>query len=118
MNVRKSMTTIAAACALSLVTASALAAPGMRGGAAGAATSHVTAPAKPTTTATTTTARPTTTQKATTTGRPNASCEDLGNQPGNSITAPGSAFNPNGVSGGVYSETSQYDVACARSHSH
>jgi hypothetical protein len=42
----------------------------------------------------------------------------LGNQPGNSITAPGSAFNPNGVSGGVYSETSQYDVACARSHSH
>jgi hypothetical protein len=42
----------------------------------------------------------------------------LGNQPGNSMTAPGSAFNPDGVSGKVYSPTSQYDVACARSHSH
>jgi len=106
----KSVTTIAAACALSLVSAATFAA----GRAAAPTTTHMSAPAK----ATATTTKSTTTPKATTTGRPNASCEDLGNQPGNAITAPGSAFNPNGVSGGVYSETSQYDVACARSHSH
>jgi len=48
------------------------------------------------------------------------------NQPGNAISAPGSAFNPNGVSGGVYANpdsrggtasgnshvVAQYDVAC------
>ena len=59
------------------------------------------------------------------TGQPNQSCEDLGNQPGRSISAPGSAFNPNGTAGGVYAgeqpqnsrntaSVSQYDVACAR----
>jgi hypothetical protein len=59
------------------------------------------------------------------TGQPNQSCEDLGNQPGRSISAPGSAFNPEGTSGGVYAgeqpqnsrntaSVSQYDVACAR----
>jgi hypothetical protein len=43
--------------------------------------------------------------------------------PGNSVSAPGSAFNPNGTSGGVYAgnqavnsnnpkSVAQYDVAC------
>jgi hypothetical protein len=59
------------------------------------------------------------------TGQPNQSCEDLGNQPGNAINAPGSPFNPNGHAGTVYAgeqpqnsknpkSVSQYDVACAR----
>jgi len=80
--------------------------------------------------ATTTAARsgqPTTLSPAHTTGQPNKSCETLGNQPGNSISAPGSAFNPSGTAGGVYAgeqtqnsrntaSVSQYDVACARPH--
>ena len=56
-------------------------------------------------------------------GQPNQSCEDAGVTPGNSASAPGSAFNPDGVSGGVYAgeqpqnsnnphSVSQYDVAC------
>jgi hypothetical protein len=59
------------------------------------------------------------------TGQPNQSCEDTPNFPGNSTAAPGSAFNPTGVSGGVYAgeqpqnssnpkSVSQYDTACAR----
>ncbi len=59
------------------------------------------------------------------TGQPNQSCEDLGNQPGRSMSAPGSAFNPDGKAGSVYAgeqpqnsrntaSVSQYDVACAR----
>jgi hypothetical protein len=60
-----------------------------------------------------------------TTGQPNQSCEDLGNQPGNSINNDGSAFSPNGQSGTVYAgeqtnrndkntvSVSQYDQACA-----
>ncbi len=59
------------------------------------------------------------------TGQPNQSCEDTPNPPGNSSTAPGSAFNPNGKAGTVYAReqpqnlknpksVSQYDVACAR----
>ena len=67
----------------------------------------------------------TTTRGPSQTGQPNQSCEDLGNQPGNSMSAPGSAFNPNGTAGGVYAgeqpqnsrnsaSVSQYDVACAR----
>jgi hypothetical protein len=59
------------------------------------------------------------------TGQPNQSCETLLNPPGNSSTAQGSAFNPDGTAGGVYAGTqtknsknpnsvSQYDVACAR----
>lgn len=79
----------------------------------------VPAPAKPTAAA----ARTATT--AHTTGQPGASCEDTPNQPGNSISAPGSAFNPDGVAGGVYAgnqavnqknpkSVSQYDVACTR----
>jgi hypothetical protein len=65
------------------------------------------------------------------TGQPNQDCEDLvadgeGAFPGNSTTAPGSAFNedPGGTAGSVYAgeqpqnsrntaSVSQYDVACA-----
>jgi hypothetical protein len=60
-----------------------------------------------------------------TTGQPFADCEDLGNQPGNSIDNNGSAFSPTGQSGTVYAgeqknvndkntaSVSQYDQACA-----
>ena len=64
-----------------------------------------------------------------TTGQPNQDCEALvasgqGATPGNSSSAPGSAFNPNGTSGSVYAgeqtqnsrnsaSVSQYDTACA-----
>jgi hypothetical protein len=59
------------------------------------------------------------------TGQPGQDCESLGNQPGRSMSAPGSAFNPDGKAGSVYAGTqpqnsgntasvSQYDVACAR----
>lgn len=64
------------------------------------------------------------------TGQPDQDCEDLvmsgeGATPGQSTTAPGSAFNPAGVSGSVYAgeqpqnsgnpaSVSQYDVACAK----
>lgn len=63
------------------------------------------------------------------TGQPNQSCEDDPNQPGNSVDAPGSAFNPDGVSGSHYAgeqpgindknphSVSQYDTACARNQS-
>ena len=63
------------------------------------------------------------------TGQPGQSCEDDPFQPGNSIDAPGSAFNPDGVSGSVYAgeqpgindknphSVSQYDTACARNQS-
>ena len=58
------------------------------------------------------------------TGQPNASCETTPNTPGNSASAPGSAFNPDGIAGTKYAGTqpqnskntasvSQYDVACA-----
>ena len=59
------------------------------------------------------------------TGQPGQSCEDLLNQPGQSINAPGSAFNPDGTGGSVYAgnrdpindkntaSVSQYDQACA-----
>lgn len=59
------------------------------------------------------------------TGQPSASCEDTPNPPGGSATAPGSAFNPDGVSGTMYAgeqpqnqvniaTVSQYDVACVK----
>lgn len=123
----KSVTTIAAACALSLVSVGTFAASRM-GAPAMPSTPRVSAPAKPATAAT---AKTTTTTKATTTthttGQPGADCESLGNQPGNSMTAPGSAFNPDGTAGTKYAgqqpqnsknptSVSQYDVACARSH--
>lgn len=59
-----------------------------------------------------------------TTGQPNQSCETTGSPPGNSASAPGSAFNPDGTAGTKYAgeqpqnsrntaSVSQYDVACA-----
>ena len=63
------------------------------------------------------------------THQPGASCEDLGNQPGQSINARGSAFSPTGTSGSVYAgeqdtinnkntaSVSQYDVACLHNQS-
>lgn len=60
-----------------------------------------------------------------TTGQPNQDCEELGNQPGNSMNNNGSAFSPTGQSGSVYAgeqtnvndkntvSVSQYDQACA-----
>ncbi len=63
------------------------------------------------------------------TGQPDQSCEDLANQPGNSIDASGSAFNPDGHSGTMYAgeqdginnkntaSVSQYDVACLHNQS-
>lgn len=83
-------------------------------------TTQTTAATKPTTA----TAQSTRTARSTT-GQPNASCEDTPNQPGHSISAPGSAFNPDGTAGTKYAgeqpqnsvnpkSVSQYDVACAR----
>jgi hypothetical protein len=63
------------------------------------------------------------------TQQPSQSCEDLLNQPGNSIDASGSAFNPDGKAGAVYAgnhdpindkntaSVSQYDVACEMNQS-
>jgi len=57
-------------------------------------------------------------------GQPNASCEEVDIRPGQAEFAPGSAFNPDGVSGTKYAgeqqgindkndhSVSQYDVAC------
>ncbi len=56
-------------------------------------------------------------------GQPNQSCQIAGVTPGQSISAPGSAFNPSGTAGTVYAgqqpqnsgnpkAVSQYDVAC------
>ncbi|TMC76249.1 MAG: adenylate cyclase [Chloroflexi bacterium] len=66
---------------------------------------------------------------ASATGQPNQSCEDQPNRPGQSASAPGSAFNPSGVAGTHYAgqqpqnsvnpnSVSQYDVACAKVSSH
>jgi hypothetical protein len=59
-------------------------------------------------------------------GQPNQSCEEQRATPGNSSRARGSAFNPDGVSVGVYADgqhsnptaVSQYDVACFQVSSH
>ena len=59
------------------------------------------------------------------TGQPNQSCEESGTTPGNSASAPGSAFNPDGNAGTHYAgeqpqnsknpkSVSQYDVACSK----
>lgn len=56
-------------------------------------------------------------------GQPNASCELTPTTPGQSSSAPGSAFNPDGISGTKYAgqqpqnsnnpaSVSQYDIAC------
>jgi len=58
-----------------------------------------------------------------TAGQPNQSCEDQTTRPGNAVSAPGSAFNPDGMAGTRYAgeqpqnsknpmSVSQYDVAC------
>ena len=65
------------------------------------------------------------------TGQPNQSCQAQppGSTPGNSASAPGSAFNPSGKAGTVYAgqqpqnsqnpnSVSQYDVACFQQASH
>ena len=114
--------------AMGLFATAAVAAPG-------AGSMHATPTARPAA-PTTTTTRPTTSAPSTksahttnTAGQPGASCEATPNQPGNSMTAPGSAFNPDGTAGKVYAgeqpqnsinpkSVSQYDVACARNHSH
>ena len=64
-------------------------------------------------------------------GQPNQSCQVTTETPGHAASAPGSAFNPNGMAGTVYAGTqpqnsknpksvAQYDVACFQqtSHSH
>ncbi|MEN6570364.1 MAG: adenylate cyclase [Anaerolineaceae bacterium] len=62
-------------------------------------------------------------------GQPSQSCQVTTVTPGNAASAPGSAFNPGGVAGGVYAGTqpqnsnnthsvSQYDVACYQNTIH
>ena len=61
------------------------------------------------------------------TGQPSQECEDV--RPGNAVSAPGSAFNPDGIAGTHYAgeqpqnsnnpkAVSQYDVACFQAASH
>lgn len=63
------------------------------------------------------------------TGQPSQSCQVSLVTPGNAASAPGSAFNPDGVAGTVYAGTqpqnsvnplavSQYDVACFQGSMH
>jgi hypothetical protein len=126
---KRDMSLIAAAGALVLAPASVMAAPPSGSPAA----SHAQTTTAPTTTTPTTT--PSTTgngggynhanSPAHTTGQPSQSCETTGSPPGNSGTAPGSAFNQNGgTAGSNYAgekpqnsrntaSVSQYDVACA-----
>ncbi|MFF7442592.1 hypothetical protein [Streptomyces sp. NPDC008122] len=62
-------------------------------------------------------------------GQPNQSCEEQPVRPGQSQSAPGSAFNPDGVAGTHYAgeqpqnsvnphSVSQYDVACLQVSTH
>ncbi len=62
-------------------------------------------------------------------GQPNQSCEVTTVTPGNAVSAPGSAFNPDGKAGTVYAgeqpqntknpnSVAQYDVACFQQTSH
>jgi hypothetical protein len=62
-------------------------------------------------------------------GQPNQSCGDQPLTPGHSVSAPGSAFNPDGTAGTVYAgeqpqnsnnpkSVSQYDVACLEVSQH
>lgn len=61
--------------------------------------------------------------------QPGVDCADFTQRPGNSVSAPGSAFNPDGHSGTVYAgeqpqnsnnvhSVSQYDVACEKVSQH
>ena len=62
-------------------------------------------------------------------GQPSQSCQAQPMTPGQSASAPGSAFNPSGTAGTVYAgnqpqnsrnpmSVSQYDVACAQVSAH
>lgn len=130
MNTRKlkPVTTVAAACVLSLVSAAAFAAGGahMGGAASTAGAQRMSAPTRANAPVTTTRAAPTRTTTTHTTGQPNQTCGSATapNTPGNAASAPGSAFNPDGKSGTVYAgqqpqnsknpnSVSQYDVACS-----
>ena len=128
----RSIPILAIASTLCIFPAAFAAAPSTSPKAGGASSTQATQPGtmaqtQQSTTATTTApATTTTTQRGpSTTGQPSQNCETLGNQPGNSMSAPGSAFNPNGTAGGKYAgnqpqssgntaSVSQYDVACAR----
>jgi hypothetical protein len=66
---------------------------------------------------------------AATTGQPNQSCQSEPATPGNSASAPGSAFNPGGNAGTHYAgqqpqnsqnpnSVAQYDVACFQVSQH
>ena len=105
------------ACSLLALSAAATASPG-RGNA-----THQPASATPGTHPTTTTA--TTVRGPSRTGQPMASCGSATapNTPGHAASAPGSAFNPDGVAGSKYAgeqpqnsrntaSVSQYDAAC------
>ncbi len=61
--------------------------------------------------------------------QPSADCADFSSSPGHASSAPGSAFNPNGMAGTVYAgqqpqnsnnvhSVSQYDVACEKVSQH
>ena len=134
----RSISILAIASTLCISSAALAAAPSTSPRAGGMSSSHATQPTQPstmtqspksTTTTTTAPSSTTTTQRGpSTTGQPSQDCETLGNQPGGSMSAPGSAFNPNGTSGGVYAgeqpqnsrntaSVSQYDVACAKNKS-
>lgn len=125
----RNMSLLMAAGAIAFAPASALASPPAGAPPGGGAAMH--GPSA-TTTTTTTTQSPTgngggydhanSPQHAT--GQPMQSCETTGSPPGNSASAPGSAFNPNGTAGKKYAgeqpqnsrntaSSSQYDVACA-----
>ena len=103
-----------------------VAAPAMAAGARGGMMTSPTMTSPTTTTGhTTTTTAPTNTGAPRPPGQPNQSCETTPNQPGRSISAQGSAFNPTGTAGTKYAgeqpqnsnnpkSVSQYDVACTR----
>jgi len=61
--------------------------------------------------------------------QPGVDCADFTQRPGHSVSAPGSAFNPDGQAGTVYAgeqpqnsknvhSVSQYDVACEKVSQH
>jgi hypothetical protein len=52
-------------------------------------------------------------------GQHGQTCQSLPDSPGNASAARGSAFNTtNGIAGGVYAPSAQYDVACAQLSAH
>jgi len=128
----KPLTLSMAICALSLASATVYAVGGARANASvnAHASMRTTASAPLSTTRSmpnksTTVSAKTTARARLSTGQPNASCEATPNPPGNSASAPGSAFNPDGKAGTVYAgeqpqnsknpkSVSQYDVACTR----